>query len=89
MTRLMVNSGALLNSIMCQVLMEPNIIFLKVSGNNFSSITQNQIDTNNFSLQLLELASLLHDWYKAKKVVLGCILLCFSAHRSRRSLSLL
>ena len=45
------------------------------------------MEADYFSLQLLELASLLHDWYKAKRVVLGCILLRFLAHRSRKGLS--
>ena len=40
-----------------------------------------------FALQLLELASLLNDRYKAKRVVVGCILPCFSARRSRRGFS--
>lgn len=87
MTRLMVNGSALLNSTMCWVSKEPNIIFLQVGGNNFSSTAWNQMEADYFSLQLLELASLLHDWYKAKRVVLGCILLRFLAHRSRKGLS--
>ena len=84
MTRLMANGGPLLNSIMGRVFKEPDIIFLQVGGNNFPGTARNQRDADDFSLQLLELASLLKDWYKAKRVVVGCILPRFSARRSRR-----
>ena len=87
MTRLMANGGTLLNSIMGRVSKEPDIIFLQVSGNGFPRTAQNQRDAGVFSLQLLELASLLNNRYKAKRVVVGCILQRFSARRSRRGFS--
>ena len=74
MTRLMANGGALLNSVMCRVSKEPDIIFLQVGGNDFPRTAWNQRDADAFSLQLLELASLLNDRYKAKRVVVGCSL---------------
>ena len=87
MTRLMAYGGALLNSVMCRVSKVPDIIFLQVGGNEFPRTVWNQRDADAFSLQLLELASLLNDRYKAKRVVVGCILPRFSARRSRRGLS--
>ena len=84
---LMANGGALLNSIMGRVSKEPDIIFLQVSGNDFPRTAQNQRDADTFSLQLLELASLLNNRYRAKWVVVGCILQHFSARRSRRGFS--
>ena len=50
-TRLMANGGALLNSIMCRVSKEPDIIFLQVGGNDFPRTTRNQRDADAFSLQ--------------------------------------
>ena len=61
MTRLMANGGVLLNSIMGRVSKEPDIIFLQVGGNDFPTTARNQRDADAFSLQLLELASLLND----------------------------
>ncbi len=87
MTRLMANGCALLNSIMGRVSKQPDIIFLQVSGNDFPGTARNQRDADAFSLQLLELASMLNDRYKAKRVVVGCILPRFSARRSRRGFS--
>ena len=87
MTRLMANGGALLNSVICRVSKKPDIIFLQVGGNDFPRTAWNQRDADAFSLQLLELASPLNDRYKAKRVVVGCILPRFSARRSRRGLS--
>ena len=84
---LMANGGALLNSIMGRVSKEPDIIFLQVSGNDFPRTAQNQRDADTFSLQLLELASLLNNRYKAKRVVVGCILPRSSARRFRRGFS--
>ena len=86
-TRLMANGGALLNSIMGRVSKQPDIIFLQVGGNDFPGTARNQRDADAFSLQLLELASMLNDRYKAKRVVVGCILPRFSARRSRRGFS--
>ena len=86
-TQLMANGVALLNSIMGRVSKEPDIIFLQVGGNDFPRTARNQRDADAFFLQLLELASLLNDRYKAKRVVVGCILPRFSAHRSWRGLS--
>ena len=86
-TRLTANGGALLNSVMCRVSKVPDIIFLQVGGNDFPRTAWNQRDADAFSLQLSELASLLNDRYKAKRVVVGCILPRFSARRSRRGLS--
>ena len=51
MTRLMANGGALLNSVMCRVSKEPDIIFLQVGGNDFPRTTRNRRDANDFSLQ--------------------------------------
>ena len=73
-TRLMANGGALLNSVMCRVSKEPDIIFLQVGGNDSPRTAWNQRDADAFSLQLLELASPLNDRYKARRVVVGCIL---------------
>ena len=87
MTRLMANGCALLNSIMGRVSKEPDIIFLQVGGNDFPRTARNQRDADAFCLQLLELASMLNDRYKAKRVVVGCILPRFSARRSRRGFS--
>ena len=89
MTRQMANGGALLNSIMGRVSKEPDIIFLQFGGNDSLRTAGNQRDADAFSLQLLELASLLNDRYRAKWVVVGCILSRFSARRSRRGFSLL
>ena len=88
-TRLMANGGVLLNSIMGRVSKEPDIIFLQIGGNDFPGTARNQRDADAFSLQLLELASMLNDRYKAKRVVVGCILPRFSARRSRRGFSAL
>ena len=66
---------------------EPDIIFLQVGGNDFPRTARNQRDTDAFSFQLLELTSLLNDRYKAKRVVVACILLRFSARRSQRGFS--
>ena len=46
----------------------------QVGRNDFPRTAWNQRDASVFSLQLLEFASLLNDWYKAKRVVVGCIL---------------
>ena len=72
--RLIPNGGALLNSVMFQVSKEPDTIFLQVGGNDSPRTAWNQRDADAFSLQLLELASPLNDRYKAKRVVVGCIL---------------
>ena len=74
MARLIPNGGALLNSVMFQVSKEPDTIFLQVGGNDSPRTAWNQRDADAFSLQLLELASPLNDRYKAKRVVVGCIL---------------
>ena len=66
---------------------EPDIIFLQVGCNDFPRTARNQRDADAFSLQLLELASLLNDRYKAKRVVVGCILSRFSARKCRRDFS--
>ena len=87
MTRLMANGGALLNSITGRVSKEPDIIFLQFGGNDFPRTARNQRDADAFSLLLSELASLLNDQYKAKRVVVGCILPRFSARRSLRGFS--
>ena len=76
-----------MNSIMGRVSKEPDIIFLQVGGDDFQRTARNQRDADVFSLQVLELASLLNDRYKAKRVVVGCILQRFSSRRSRRGLS--
>ena len=86
-TRLMANGCVLLNSIMCRVSKQPDIIFLQVGSNDFPGTARNQRDADAFSLQLLELASMLNDRYNAKRVVVGCILPRFSARRSRRGFS--
>ena len=72
---------------MGRVSKEPDIIFLQVGGNDFPRTARNQRDADAFSLQLLELASLLNDRYKAKRFVVGCILPRFLAHRFRRGFS--
>ena len=78
MTRLMANGGALLNSVMCRVSKEPDIIFLQVGGNDFPRTAWNQRDADVFSLQLLELASPLNDRYnyKAKRLLWVALCIC-------------
>ena len=66
---------------------EPDIIFLQVGSNEFPRTVWNQRDADAFSLQLLKLDSPLNDRYKAKRVVVDCIVPRFSTRRSRRSLS--
>ena len=83
MTRLTANGGALLNSVMCRVSKESDIIFLQVGSNEFPRTVWNQRDADAFSLQLLKLDSPLNDRYKAKGVVVDCIVPRFSARRSR------
>ena len=70
----MANGGALLSSVRCRVSKEPDITFLQVGGNDFPRTAWNQRDADVYSLQLLELASPLNARYKAKRVVVGCIL---------------
>ena len=53
---------------------EPDIIFLQVGSNEFPRTVWNQRDADAFSLQLLKLDSPLNDRYKARRVVVGCIL---------------
>ena len=74
---------------MYRVSKEPDIIFLQVGCNDFPRTAWNRRDADALPLQLLELTSPLIDRYKAKRVVVGCLLPCFSARRSRRGLSTL
>ena len=66
---------------------EPDIISVQFDGNDFPRTAWNQRDADAFSVQLLKLSSPLNDRYKAKRVVVSCILRRFSARRSRRGLS--
>ena len=69
------------------IFQEPDNIFLQVGGNDFPRTARSQRDADAFSFQLLELTSLLDDRYKAKRVVVGCILPRSSARRFRRGFS--